>query len=185
MLRLHRDSVLTRVNRFSLVVWACALAMMACTQPWNWRVLPLGDTGWEAMMPCKPESAAREMPLADAMVRLEMRSCDAQGLTFAVAWMVLPPNVDANALADQWRQASLRSAKVTQAGRLTPWALRGVSGAQRWTGQGQRNDGRSVGVSLGHAIARGSLVQLAVYGEHGDASGELSTFWEGLGLRQR
>lgn len=166
-----------------LVLAPIAWLLVACGQGWNWRVLPVGDSGLESVLPCKPDAAARTMQLPTQVAQLEMRSCDAHGVTFAVAWMPLSADTDLSAHLALWRTASLASARASLVSEPRAWAVRGVTLAQRVEARGRRADGSTMPVSLGHAIAGRYLVQMATYGELDRESS--SAFWDGLSMRRR
>ena len=97
---------------------AFLLLASACSPTFNWRELRVDGTPLQALMPCKPDTASRPVPLGGAgtaPVELHMHSCEAGGLRFAVAWAdVGQPAQVAPALA-AWRQASLQAIRASGA----------------------------------------------------------------------
>ena len=181
--RLHRDRRGALAGAVSMA-WGAALTLGGCSEAMNWRVLPLGDSGWAAMMPCKPDAAQREISWPAGAATLEMRSCDAAGATYAVAWMHMGDAAQAAATLALWRQASQRSAQASGALLDPPWSVRGADVAQRWQGQGARGDGHALAVSFGHVAMGPWLVQLARYGRQAPST-EVDAFWDGLTLQRR
>ncbi len=60
------------------------LATLACTPALDWRQVRPDAAGIEALFPCKPDSHARQVPLAEQSVRMTMYACTAQGHTYAL-----------------------------------------------------------------------------------------------------
>lgn len=162
------------------------LALIACNPTFNWRELRLAGTPLQALMPCKPETAERSVPLGGAPTVLHMQSCKAGGLTFAVAWAELPDAAAAPATLADWQRASLAAIRVDPA--LQPdaahrWAaaVAGSTLAQGVTAQGTDPLGQPVQTRAVY-FARGAQVfQAAIYGPA--LSDEVSTtFFDGLKL---
>lgn len=66
-------------------VFAAALfALAACSSTFNWREVRADSTALKAMLPCKPDRAARTVPMAGRQVELRVLGCEAGGATFAV-----------------------------------------------------------------------------------------------------
>lgn len=103
---------------------ALLLAAAACSPTFNWREWRVDDTPLQALMPCKPESATRPVPLAGAgaaPVVLHMHSCEAGGLRFAVAWADMGQPAQVPAALASWRGASLQAIRA-----------QGATGPRRW-----------------------------------------------------
>ena len=174
------------VSRAGLLLCACVLGLGAsgCSPELNWRdVRPKGSTV-QALMPCKPESAQRDVALPGGNAVLNMLSCDAGGLTFAVSVLSRPPAMTPQDVIQAWRQASQNSLAAAP-GQTRDWVPTAIFAAQAdhfsgWQAQGRRHDGTPV---QAHAVlfARGvEVFQAAVYGA---AQPEvLATFLDGLRL---
>lgn len=92
---------------------ALLLLLSACSPTFNWRLLPLDGTSLQALMPCKPESASRSVPLLPGVpTTLHLYSCEAGGLRFAVAWADAGAADRVAPALDAWRQASLHTLRV-------------------------------------------------------------------------
>lgn len=147
---------------------ALLLSVSACSPTFNWRELRVDGTPLLALMPCKPESATRPVPLGGAgaaPAELHMHSCEAGGLRFAVAWAdVGQPAQVAPALA-AWRSASLQAIRVAPAA-AGDWAVKlaGADPVQGVKAQGTDPQGQPV-QSRALYFAQGTQVfQAAVYG---------------------
>jgi len=182
-------------------VTLAAVTLAACSPTYNWRQLRLDGTPLQALMPCKAESAARPVPLgtptagapaagaqpavaapaATAAATLTMHSCQAGGLTFAVAWVALPDGSDAAAALDQWRLGALTTIQGTpDAAPFVP-RIKGAPDAQGLRARGRTPDGRDVVMQAVYARRGGQLYQGAIYGPA--IPDEVSTtFFDGLSL---
>jgi len=166
----------------------CALPILgACNPTFNWRELRPEGAPLQALMPCKPESATRPVPLdGGSPVELHMHSCDTGGLTFAVAWAELGSEARVSGALTGWRRASLAAVRLDPErgdDPATRWnaAVPGAAQAVGLTAQGSDHQGRAVQVRAVH-FARGTQVfQAAVYGPMlGDEV--TTTFFDGLKL---
>lgn len=172
------------------VCFGCLLLLaVACSPTFNWRDVPLEGAPLRAQLPCKPERAEREVPLTAAGATLRLMSCEAGGLTFALAWATVDATDGVPVALDNWQLAgwaSLRqspSAPGSPPAGWTAWpatvaraqALRG------WQGPGLDHQGRTV-MARQLYFAHGAVVyQAAVYGPSmNDAA--LTTLVEALRL---
>lgn len=95
---------------------ACLLVLLsACAPTFNWRETPIGTSALLAMFPCKPETVTRTLPLAQAEHAMAMRSCDADGVTFAVAHAVLSDPTRADQVLTDWRASTLAGLRADPA----------------------------------------------------------------------
>lgn len=169
------------------VVLSVLLILSACNPTFNWRELRPEGTPLQALMPCKPETATRPVPLdGGAPTELHMHSCETGGLTFAVAWSELGDAARVPGALSGWRRASLGAVRVDPARAddpATAWnaAVPGATAAQGLTAQGSNPAGQPVQVRAVH-FARGTQVyQAAVYGPA--LSDEVTVaFFDGLKL---
>jgi hypothetical protein len=78
-----------RVRRARFTTVAALLpglaALTACSPEMNWRQVRLDATPMQALMPCKPDREVRPLTIAGAAVQVQMRSCEAGGVTWALA----------------------------------------------------------------------------------------------------
>jgi hypothetical protein len=169
------------------VVLSVLLILSACNPTFNWRELRPEGTPLQALMPCKPETATRPVPLDGGVpTELHMHSCETGGLTFAVAWAELGDAARVPGALNGWRGASLGAVRVDPARAddpATAWtaAVPGATAVQGLTAQGSNPAGQPVQVRAVH-FARGTQVyQAAVYGPA--LSDEVTeAFFDGLKL---
>ena len=148
---------------------AALLTLGACSPTFNWRELRLDGTPLLAVMPCKPESATRSVPLAGAPTTLHMHSCEAGGLRFAVAWADVGNAAQVPVALAAWRSASLQSMRVAS----TPaddaphgWTVTvaGAPAAQGVKALGQNPQGQPVQTRAAYFAQGTQVYQAAVYG---------------------
>lgn len=95
-------------RRLALALPVCIVGVLsACAPTFNWRELPIGSTALTALFPCKPQTVTRTVPIANEARDLAMRSCDAGGVTFAVAHAVLADPAQAPLVLAAWRASTL------------------------------------------------------------------------------
>ncbi|WP_226491003.1 hypothetical protein [Hydrogenophaga taeniospiralis] len=168
------------------VAGPAVLALCACSPTFNWRELRPEGTPLLALMPCKPESAVRPVPLGGAPTELHMHSCDTGGLTFAVAWADVGEQARVPEALARWRVATLASMRVDPAlagAPQTQWSapVPGAERAQGLVAGGTGHDGRAVQARALY-FARGAQVyQAAVYGP-ALPDAVVSIFFDGLRL---
>lgn len=107
-------------------------ALVGCTPALNWREIRLGDSGLQALMPCRPDAATRtvQLPVGSQVFEasLRMQGCEASEMQFTLTEMTLPEELaEADAQAT-WRAASLAALKI-QASDVPVQAWR-IEGAQ-------------------------------------------------------
>ncbi len=92
---------------FPLLFVGLAGFLTACAPTFNWRSQAIGATGLSAMFPCKPEAVTRNVPIAGAEHAVALRSCDAGGVTFALAHARLGDPAQAPTVLAAWRASTL------------------------------------------------------------------------------
>lgn len=176
---------MTRSRRLASAL-AGLLLIAACTPTFNWRTVRADGAPVEALMPCKPERAEREVPLGGLNASLHMLSCDTGGLTFAVAWVDAGDAARAALALEAWRRATLLAVQADPALADDPAASwpAGVPGSDRALGlqaSGRNPGGEPVQVRALHATRGGQLLHAAIYGRAIEP--ELAaTFFEGVRL---
>lgn len=164
--------------------WGLGVALLlgACSPSFNWRTWSAGGAPLQAMIPCKPDVAQRTVNMGGANAELHLHSCDNEGLRFALAWVAVPPTVDAQGVMAQWQKATAQSLNSQQpAVSMDGPAVRGATHTAWWQLQGQDHRGQAV-LSQTVYFTEGQWVyQAAVYGQPWDEP-VLAPFWEGLKL---
>ena len=165
-----------------LVATAVPVALSACSPTFDWREVPVEATGLKAVLPCKPDTAQRNIALAPGReVPVQAFGCEAGGLAFAILSAdVKDPSALGSTLA-LWRQASLaglRATPLNEAAFLPKGAL-GLQQSVQVRANGRKPDGSEV-ESRAAYFARGTRVyQAVVYAPRMNAEAA-DTFMAGL-----
>lgn len=149
-------------------------ALVACSPALNWRTVRSDAHGLQMLLPCKPDKATRDVPMAGASVALDMQGCDAAGATFAVSHVRLVDATQASAVQAGWQTATLATLHAANP-QQQPFEIPGGQLGTRWAVQGQRANGRPVsaqavwfarirpdGVDLFHAVVLADKSDTAV-----------------------
>ena len=173
-----------------------ALAITGCSPVFNWRELALDADGAQALLPCKPDRAARQLASSGEAVTLEMSGCSAGGAVFSVARAVARDAAQADAWRNEWAQAM--RGKLTEAtAKQSPFAAARAAirpAPLRLDVQGADGQGQATALAVlwlaypvggaGDRPADGgpvALIQATVLGKP-EQPDSVSTFFEGLRL---
>jgi hypothetical protein len=67
------------------------LVVMGCSQGVNWRDVSVGDNGVFVWLPCKPNTATRQIPLSEdpavGEITINMIGCEKDGVQFAISYV--------------------------------------------------------------------------------------------------
>ncbi|MFH0134553.1 hypothetical protein ACGLHS_30370 [Variovorax sp. VaC1] len=102
----------------SWLALSAAALLAACSPTFNWREVPVAESGLVALLPCKADRANRALPLGAESVQVDMTGCEAGGVTFAIAHAAANSPVQAEAWLNAWRTATrsqLAEAQVAEA----------------------------------------------------------------------
>jgi hypothetical protein len=146
---------------------ASALALAACSPTFNWREVRAEPTPLKAMLPCKPDKGAREVPMAGRQVSLEVRGCDTGGATFAVLFADIGNGGRAGEVLAQWKTATLSNlrAPASREGTFRPPGALDLPQSVHVVASGQRGDGSKVESHAAY-FAQGTYVfQAVVYAD--------------------
>lgn len=174
--------MLVLFRRSAIAVTLASWLLGACSPTFNWRELRADGAPLVALMPCKPEAATRPVPMLGQPTELHMHSCEAGGLTFAVAWAKLDDAAKASEALGQWQVASLASIRVAP-GSSTDWAM-ALPRADRVQGvkaQGSDHIGQPLQTQAVYFSKANWVYQAAVYGPKLPEQAT-SAFFDGLSL---
>ncbi|MDO9382772.1 MAG: hypothetical protein Q7T86_07905 [Hyphomicrobiaceae bacterium] len=101
----NRSPMPSSIPRPWLALAAAAL-LAACSPTFNWREVPIAESGLVALLPCKADRADRALPLGAESVRVDMTGCEAGGATFAIAHASANGPAQAEAWLGAWRAAT-------------------------------------------------------------------------------
>jgi hypothetical protein len=129
-----------------LAISAAALALSACSPALDWRELRPSDSRLQLQLPCKPQRHERSVALAGQRHKLVLLACQADGLTWAVAFADLTDparlGVGLQELA-QAAQANIAASPPVTAPLQVPGATPHAA-SQRAKLQGKLPDGQAV-----------------------------------------
>jgi hypothetical protein len=142
---------------------ACAALLAACSPTFNWREVRAEPAGLKAMLPCKPDTAFRQVPMAGRQAQLQVLGCDAGGATFAVLFADIGDASRSGEVLAQWKQATLANMRAagSQERAFLPAGAIALPEAGQVTATGKRADGTQVESHAAY-FARGSHVFQAV-----------------------
>lgn len=150
---------------FVCTVVLSASALSACSPTFNWRELRLEGAPLVALMPCKPETATRSVPMLGQPTELHMHSCETGGLTFAVAWAKLGDATRAGEALAQWQQAALASVRVAPGDAIDmPSTVARADEARGTKAQGSDHQGKALSTEAVYFAQGDWVYQAAVYG---------------------
>ncbi|MEO5670751.1 MAG: hypothetical protein ABIR26_08690 [Ramlibacter sp.] len=161
------------------IVFAAILA--ACSPTFNWREVRVQPAGMKALMPCKPESETRVVPMAGRDVDLVVLGCETGGATFALLFADLGNGGRANEVLGQWKKATLANLRGVAAREVPfrpPGAL-ALPASQQAVVVGQRADGSKVESHAAYFAHRTHVFQAVIYS--GTLKPEVAeTFFSGI-----
>ena len=138
--------------------------LLACAPALDWREVRPAGGGIVLLMPCKPDSHARQVHLGPDAVRLELHACMAAGTTWALAFAdVGDPARVGPALVELQASAARNLAAAVEPMQL-PLKAEGATpnpASRRVQLQGHMPDGRAVTEQVA-VFAKGTRVYQAV-----------------------
>ncbi len=149
------------------------IGLAACSPTFNWREVRAETSPLRAMLPCKPDKAARQVPMAGRQVELQVLGCETGGATFALLHAELGQAGRSGEVLTQWQQATLANLRASgsQASPFIPPGALGLPQSQKVSTSGQRSDGSAVQSQAAY-FARGTQVfQAVIY------AGEIRPEW--------
>lgn len=166
--------------RFLIYTVLALASLAACNPTLNWRDVRPDDTRLSLLMPCKPDKAQRTVPMAGQPVELNLLSCDAGGVTFAVALADVKDASKAAFALAQWQSATLANMRAAPATSGGAFKLTGLaSGAVMVKATGQRANGQPISSQAAY-FAQGSKVFQAVMYADKIAPDMADTFFSSL-----
>ncbi len=151
------------MGRNAQVSGFAGVLLLACAPALDWReVRPVGG-GIELLMPCKPDSHARQVQLGLQTVRLELHACTAAGTTWALAFADVGDPARVGVALVELQASAARNLAAAEPRQL-PLKAEGATpnpASQRVQLQGQMPDGRAVTEQVA-VFAKGTRVYQAV-----------------------
>ena len=175
-----------RLSRSGLLFVACTAAT-ACSPTFDWREARPAD-GVTALFPCRPDHHTRQVAIAGAAVPMQLSSCAAGDITFAVSQVDVSDVAGVTPLMHALRNALLVNVgSQMAAGTAAETVTAHVPGAtphplmERLSVRGQRADGSPL-EAQGQFFCKGLRVyQATVVGRRLDAAA-MDVFFSSLKL---
>lgn len=162
----------------------CAAALLgACSPALDWREVRPEGSGASLLLPCRPASHARELPLAGARVKLTLHACEAAGTTWAVAWADVADPARVGAALQELRQSvasNLGGARLAALAPEVPGRTPNPEGGV-FELSGRLPDGQAVRGRVAVAALGTRVLQFTALGPKPDAAA-LDTFAQSLRL---
>ena len=151
-----------RVALSPLLAWLAAFASVACSPGLNWRVVQLGHLS--TVLPCKPDSATRQVLLANQSLAMEMSGCEAADTLFAISRIQAADVAQAQALMAELRQSDLAQVRASA---VHPAPNSGDAQTSfDVLVDGKRSDGSVLQARFKWQVFESELYQIAAYGAH-------------------
>ena len=178
----------------SVVLVCCLGVVWGCSPAYNWREVRAPAAPVVALMPCKPETAERVLPMLgpdSPPVAVTLWSCETQGVRFALALAPLPQAAAPEGVLRVWQRAAWAAVGRPASDALAPPAgwrevqapFAGVVHASRASGPGVDHRGAVLQAHLAWAVQPGWVVQAAVYADR-VADDVVDTFFTGVRFAQ-
>ncbi len=158
-----------------LTLAALAVAVLtACNPTFNWRDVRPDGTQLALLMPCKPDAAQRTVLMAGQPTALNLLSCDAGGVTFAITAADVKDAANVAAALAQWQSVTLANIKApikapTQAPPAEPGAVYKLPGAAGGgvfvKSSGQRANGQLVSSQAAYFSQGTQVFQAVIYAD--------------------
>lgn len=144
------------------------LGIAGCSPTLNWRQAPLGALQFS--LPCKPDKAQREVPLAGKSMSLEMQGCEAGGALFAISRIQVRDTAEVPTVTRAWRESALAAMQsdvgAMRAGLAPNYPqLPGLATVQWLHATGRRPQGGAVQAQLAWLVWGSDVYHLAVYAD--------------------
>ena len=146
---------------------AITVAVSACSPTFNWREVRVESTRLKAMLPCKPDHAERDVPMAGRQVSLQVLGCETGGATFALLSADIVDEARSADVLSQWNAATLANMRGTGS-RATAFVLSGarsIPGSQQVVASGQRADGSPVESHAAYFAQGTRVFQAVIYSD--------------------
>ena len=166
--------------RFLINAAAALTVLTACNPTFNWRDVRPDGTRLALLLPCKPDKAQRTVPMASQPTEMNLLSCDAGGVTFAVSMADVNDAGKTGAVLAQWQSATLTNIKAGSTITRDAFKVPGLANAAVMVkATGQRANGQAVSSQAAYFAQDSRVFQAVMYADN--ISPEVAdTFFSGL-----
>ena len=153
--------------RFSINAAVALTVLTACNPTFNWRDVRPDGTLLAPLLLCKPDKAQRTVPMASQQTEMNLFSCDAGGVTFAVSMAdVVNDAGKTDAVLAQWQSATLTNIKAASPKTRHAFKVRGlVNGGVMVKAAGQRANGQAVSSQEAYFAQDSRVFQAVMYAD--------------------
>ena len=150
-----------------LINAAIALTVLtACNPIFNWRDVRPEGTRLALLLPCKPDKAQRTVPMANQQTEMNLLSCDAGGVTFAVSMADVNDAGKTSAVLMQWQSATLTNIKAGAPITRDAFKVPGLANAAVMVkATGQRANGQAVSSQAAYFAQDTRVFQAVMYAD--------------------
>ena len=166
--------------RFLINAAAALTVLAACNPTFNWRDVRFENARLALLLPCKPDKAQRTVPMAGQPTEMNLLSCDAGGVTFAVSMADVNDAAKTGAILAQWQSATLTNIKAASGVARDAFKVPGLaSGAVMVKATGQRANGQVVSSQAAYFAQDSQVFQAVMYADN-ISPDVADTFFSGL-----
>ena len=166
--------------RFLINAAVALTVLTACNPTFNWRDVRPDGTRLALLLPCKPDKAQRMVPMASQQTEMNLLSCDAGGVTFAVSIADVNDAGKTDAVLAQWQSATLTNIKAGAPITRDVFKVPGLAtGGVMVKATGQRGNGQAVSSQAAYFTQDSRVFQAVMYAD--SISPDVAdTFFSGL-----
>ena len=164
------------------VAVAVAFALLAgCSPALNWREVRVEPSSLKALMPCKPDERAHDVPLGSRTLSLHVIGCEAGGATFAILWGDVGDAAAAAGVLAQWRAANIAQLRghVVREAVFQPPGARTLEQSKLVVATGQNPQGARLDNQAAYFAKGTTKFQAVIFGERNKQEAA-DTFFPGL-----
>ena len=156
--------------RFLINAAVALTVLTACNPTFNWRDVRPDGTRLALLLPCKPDKAQRTVAMANQPTEINLLSCDAGGVTFAVSMADVNDAGKTDAVLAQWQSATLTNIKAgssvsRDAFKVSGLATGGVMVKAMVKATGQRANGQAVSSQAAYFAQDSRVFQAVMYAD--------------------
>ena len=166
--------------RFLINAAVALTVLTACNPTFNWRDVRPDGTRLALLLPCKPDKAQRTVPMASQPTEMNLLSCDAGGVTFAVSMADVNDAGKTGAVLLQWQSATLTNIKAGSPISRHAFKVPGLANAAVMVkATGQRGNGQAVSSQAAYFAQDSRVFQAVMYADN-ISPDVADTFFSGL-----
>ena len=152
--------------RFLINAAVALTVLTACNPTFNWRDVRPEGTRLALLLPCKPDKAQRTVPMANQQTEMNLLSCDAGGVTFAVSLADVNDAGKTSAVLTQWQSATLTNIKAGSTITRDAFKVPGLANAAVMVkATGQRANGQAVSSQAAYFAQDSRVFQAVMYAD--------------------